>query len=439
MSVASWLLCAPHAIAATAFAPGQESVSGGGTAFAGGAAAANDASTIFYNPAGMTRLHDNQMMIGGQFLIVDIDYDEKASTLFNGSPISGGDGGQGGQNALVPHIYALYNLSSETKIGLGINAPFGLVTSYDDDWKGRYNEVTTSLKTINVNLAVAHRLTPELSVGGGLSAQRMQARLTQAIDFGSACAIALGAGTCAGTFGLAPGANDGSGDVDGTDVGFGFNMGVLYEFSPGTRMGFHYRSRINYKVDGDADFNVPAGARAFLTAAGLPNAYTQTGAHLSFKLPASASVSAYHEIDDRWAVMADVTWTRWRSFNEVLFVFDDQTPQNLLVTRWKNVFRVAAGATYRWSDRLLLRGGAAFDESPVRDMFRGPGVPDSNRVVVALGLGYALSDRMWMDASYQHLFFETGTTRRTSPTNSTLVGEFNNAVDVIGASLTVKF
>jgi len=103
------------------------------------------------------------------------------------------------------------------------------------------------------------------------------------------------------------------------------------------------------------------------------------------------------------------------------------------------VFRFAAGGTYKWSDRLTLRGGMAYDESPVPDAYRGPGVPDSNRIVAALGFGYAISDRWWLDASYQHLFFETGSTRRVSPTNSTLRGEFKNAVDIFGISLTRKW
>jgi len=439
-SIAALMMCAPAAKAATGFAPGQESVSGAGTAFAGGAAAATDISTIYYNPAGMTRLPDTQLMFGGQFVIVDIDYDERASTLFNGAPISGGDGGQGGQNALIPHIYGLYSLSSGTKIGVGINAPFGLVTSYDDGWIGRYNEITTALTSVNANIAVARRVGPALSLGIGFSTQIVRTRLTQAIDFGSSCAAALGAATCLANFGLTPGASDGKGAVTGHDIGFGFNLGALYEFSPGTRVGLHYRSHVAYRIKGTGKFEVPAGARAFLTAVGLPNAYNATNtARYNFTLPAQASVSAYHEIDDRWAVMADVTWTRWGVFNEVNFRFDDQTPDNLLVTRWRNVYRFAAGATYKWSDRVLLRGGAALDESPVQSRLRGPGVPDSNRIVVGLGLGYALSDTIWLDASYQHIFFETGSTRRVSPTNSILNGDFNVAVDVVGVSLTVKW
>ncbi len=439
-SIAVLAMSAPNAMAATAFAPGQESVSGAGTAFAGGAAAATDISTIYYNPAGMTRLRGTQLMFGGQYLFVDIDYDERASTLSNGSPVSGGEGGQGGQNALIPNLYGLYSLSSDTKIGVGVSVPFGLVTSYDDDWIGRYSEITTSLKTVNANIAVAHRLSPALSLGVGVSAQLVRTRLTQAIDFGSSCVAALDAATCSGTYGLTPGASDGQGEVNGQDIGFGFNLGALYEFNPGTRVGLHYRSQVAYDIKGTGEFQIPAGARDFLTAIGIPNSYNaSTTARYGFTLPATASISGYHEINDRWAVMADVTWTRWAVFNEVNFQFDDQTPDNLLVTRWRNVYRVAAGATYKWSDRVLLRFGAAFDESPVQNRFRGPGVPDSNRIVLGLGLGYALTDTIWLDASYQHLFFETGSTRRVSPTNSILNGDFNLAVDVLGVSMTVKW
>ncbi len=430
---------ADRAIAA-GYAVGHESVSGAGTAYAGGAAAAGDASTIQSNPAGLTRLDGNQMIFGVQGIIPVIDFDNSGAVLSDGTPTTGGDGGDGGKEAVVPNLYFLWDLESGVKLGLGINAPYGLITKYDPDWVGRYSEITTSLKTININPSAAVRVTDRLSVGAGLNLQYVRAKLLQAIDFGTICVSQVGAATCAGTFGLAPQANDGTGFVSGEDFGYGFNLGLLYEPTAATRVGVHYRSRIEYTIDLNADFNVPAAARTFFVAGGAPTAFTDGDAETKLTIPETASASVYHTINPRWAAMADVTWTRWRQFDELRINFDDPaTPANVLPTNWNDVFRVSAGATYEWSDSVTLRGGLAFDESPIDDAFRGPGIPDSDRYVIALGLGYRLSDSLSVDFAYQHLFFKDGLTRRLSATNSVLNGEFDVDVDMVSVGMNWKF
>ncbi len=430
---------AERAIAATGYAVGHESVSGAGTAYAGGAAAAGDASTIHSNPAGMTRLDGDQMIVGGHGIVPVVDFDDNGSVIFDGTPTTGGEGGNGGKKAVIPNLYFVWGLESGVKLGLGINAPYGLITKYEPDWLGRYSEITTSVKTININPSVAVRLTDRLSVGAGANLQYVRAKLLQAIDFGTICVGAICAAACAAG-GLAPQANDGTGMVSGEDFGYGFNLGLLYEPIAGTRVGVHYRSRINYTIDLNADFGVPGEARAFFAAAGSPTAFTDGDAEAKLTIPETISASVYHAIDPRWAVMADVTWTRWRQFDELRINFDDTaTPANVLPTNWNDVFRVSAGATYEWSDSVTLRGGLAFDASPIDDAFRGPGIPDSDRYVIALGFGYRLSDSLSLDFAYQHLFFIDGLTRRLSATNSVLNGEFDVDVDVMSVGVNWKF
>ncbi len=433
-------IAAPHSVAlAAGYAVGQESVTGMGVAYAGGTASADDVSTIFYNPAGMTRIGGSQVMYGGAAVFPSIHFREQNSTLFDGTATSGGEGGNGGQNALVPHLYGVYTASNGMKFGLGINSPFSIVTNYEDGWKGRYNEITTSVKSFNVNPSVAKIVAPGLSVGAGLSVQLLKAKLLQNIDFGSNCAQALGAGFCLGTFGIAPGQSDGSGKVRGHAFGFGFNIGVLYEPAEGTRFGAHYRSRMNFNFDGKGKFSIPQGARAFLNAVGLPDSFAIANAKFTLVEPEMASVSAHHALTDKWAVMADVTWTRWAVLDKLKIDFDDQTTTNLLEAKWDNVFRYSLGATYKPSRNMVWRAGVAFDDSPINGDFRGPGIPDSDRIVLGLGLGLAVSDEVWMDVGYQHLFFKTGNTRRVSATNSVLSGDFHVNVDVFGVSFTTTW
>ena len=434
------LTSAMESASGAGFSVGHESTSGAGTSYSGGAAAALDATTIHANPAGMARLDDNQLIVGGHVIRPVIDYDDAGSVLFDGTRLMGDEGGNGGQVAAAPNIYLLWSQSDNLKLGVGVTAPYGLVTKYDPDWVGRYNEITTSLKTINVNPSMAIRLSEDLSIGGGFDIQYVRAKLLQAIDFGTICVQAIGAANCTAGFGLEAQADDGAGRVRGTDFGYGFNLGAIYEPFPGTRLGLHYRSRINYEIDLDASFSTPGGARAFFAAAGVPSAFTDTGAEVKLTIPETVSASLYHTIDSRWAVMADVTWTRWTKFRELRINFDDPaTPTNLLLTRWNNVFRVSAGATYQWDDDLVLRTGFAWDDSPIDTEFRGPGIPDSDRYYAAVGFGYRLSDRFTIDAAYQHLFLHNGNTNRPSPTGSTLNGDFNIDIDVLTVGLTWHF
>lgn len=417
---------------ASGYAIGQESVGGMGNAYAGGAARAADPSTIQYNPAGMTRLKGNSLSAGGHLILPTIDYDDESSRLATGGQISGDEGGQGGQEALIPSIYGVYSQSNDLKFGVGLNSPFGLVTDYNLEWLGRYSEITTSVKTINFNAAAAYRISPQVSVGVGLNTQYNVAKLQQAVDFATICA-SLG-GNCG-----VPGANDGGAKVTGDAFGFGFNLGVLYEPNSRTRFGAHYRSRITYDVKGQVDFDTPANAQAFFAGAGIPSAFTDTNARLTLVIPEIGSLSAFHQLDDRWSIMGDITWTRWGVFPELRIDFDNATPATLLLTQWKNVFRYSAAANYKWSDKLLLRGGLAFDDSPIPGDQRGPGIPDSDHITLAVGLRYEFSDRLSMDAGYQHLFYKTGNTRRISGTSSVLSGNFNIAVDAVGVAFNWNF
>ena len=163
LAVAMTLAAGPAA--AAGFAVGQTSVSGAGSAFAGGAAAGGDASTLFSNPAGATRLGDSEIVFGGSLVLPRIAFRERGSTLFDGSPLGGNDGGDGGFEVVAPNLYALWDYAEHLKFGLGITVPFGLVTDYELGWLGRYNETTTTFQTIDVNPNVAIKLTTGVVVG----------------------------------------------------------------------------------------------------------------------------------------------------------------------------------------------------------------------------------------------------------------------------------
>src|SRR5450830_334633 len=161
----------PIAAQAAGFALAEQSSSGLGNAFAGGAASAEDASTVFFNPAGMSRLSGKQIAVAV--------HDITPSAKFSGTGASGTDmGGDAGGSTFVPNAYFTMEMQPNLKMGVGVNAPFGLQTEYDAAWVGRYQAIKSKIKTINVNPSIAYQVNDALSVGAGLDYQHISGELS---------------------------------------------------------------------------------------------------------------------------------------------------------------------------------------------------------------------------------------------------------------------
>lgn len=375
----------------------EQNASGLGNAYAGQAASAQDASTIFFNPAGMTMLPDRQVALAGHLI--------KPQAEFSGGVtpnIGGGNGGDAGGLAFVPNAYFAFRLTPDVHLGIGAFAPFGLKTDYDSTWVGRVHAIESELKTINVNPSIAWKLNDALSLGAGVSIQYIEATLTNATGAGLPPVV---------------------GAVKGDDYGWGFNLGLLWKASERTRFGLAYRSKIDHTLEGDLKMN---------------GAVVVAPVYADVTLPDSASLSAFHRINDRWDVMADVSWTSWSRF-DVLNVVNaagvsvTSTPEN-----WDDTWRVSVGANWRLNDRLMLRGGIAYDETPVSDRYRTARIPDEDRTWLAFGAQYRLSPQSLIDVGYAHLFVKDARIDELR-TPLTLRGEYDSAVDILSVQLTHTF
>ncbi len=427
---------------AAGFALTEQSVTGLGNAFAGGSASAEDPTTVYFNPAGLTRLQGTQATAAVHVIAPSAELSDSGSRTAFGTPLRGGSGGEAGETRAVPNFYYARDLTSTVKFGLGINAPFGLATQYDSDWIGRYHAIKSDLTTVNINPALAFKLNDVLSLGVGVSAQFADAELTNAVDFGAVCAGgeaagALPAGTCA-ALDLSPQGADGSVKVEGDDWSAGVNLGLLYELSAETRVGFAYRSKIKHTVDGDATFVVPASAVA-LTQSG---AFRNTGVHAHLELPDTASLSVYHRMTPKWAVMSDITWTGWSSFDELRVVFDNPAqPDSVQPERWDDTLRYSLGFTYYHDPKWTFRFGIAYDETPIPDAeHRTPRIPGNSRRWIALGGSYSPSDKLTLDVGYTHLFVDDISINSVEvATGHRLVGTYDSSVDILSAQLQWRF
>ncbi len=441
---------------AAGFAISEQSVKGLGSAFSGGAASADDASTVWYNPAGMTRFSGTHISAALHGIFPNADYTDTGSILnpglTGGTPVPlTGKNFDSAKNAIVPNFYMTHSINDRISVGFGMNAPFGLVTDHDGDWIGRYHALRSDVATVNLNPSVAFKVNDRFSVGIGFSAQYIDVKLSQSVDMSAACLSAASKGlvplsTCAGLGLTTPGnpATDAQSRLEGSDWSFGYNIGFLFEPMEGTRFGLHYRSHIKHNLDGAVEFFHSSPATAgFAAAAGLVNQPASAG----LDLPESVSVSGFHQINSRWSVQGDITWMKWNRFNELAITFangrDSVTPE-----QWDNTLRYAVGTTFAMNDKFTLRGGIAFDETPIPNKeLRTPRIADQDRIWVAIGGTYHVSDTISLDLGYTHIFVDDPQIDYVSNFPSTphfedsslLKGTYDASVDIFSVQANIEF
>jgi long-chain fatty acid transport protein len=439
-SVAAAFAGAAGTAGASAFQLLEQNASGLGNAYAGQSASAQDASTIFFNPAGMTKLPGKNAVGALNAIKPSAKFSNAGSTNAPLQPSLGGNGGDAGDWAFVPNAYFSWQLTPQLFVGVGVNAPFGLKTEYDSTWVGRFHAVESELKTINVNPSIAYKVNEMISLGAGINYQRAEATLSNAVNY-SAAAFA-GGGVPALLAAGGPG-REGLATVEGDDSAWGYNLGAMFDFGPNTRVGIAYRSAIKYTLTGNVTFsNRPAVLNA-----GLPDGPVRA----DIKLPGSASLSLFQRLDPKWDLLADVSWTDWSTLQS-LDVYRSDTNARLSTTplKWKDTWRVGVGANYHYNDVWTLRVGVAYDQSPVSDAERTPRIPDQDRTWLAFGGQYRMSKQLAFDFGYAHLFMRDASSDLCNAAQAAanpaacsgknnLVGTYKSDVNILSAQVRYSF
>jgi len=429
---------APGAGHAAGFAIKQQSAMAQGNAFAGATAGAESPTYMFFNPAALGRFDRASVHLETSAVLTTLELEDAAAQTTAGVPVAGRTSeGDAADDALIPSFYAMVAPTETLRFGLGINVPFGLGSEYPNDWVGRYHTTKSSFASVNINPAAAWRATDWLTIGAGLQLQWSEAELVNAIDFGT-----IGAG--AGIPGSAPTTQDGSARVAGEGWGFGYNVGVLVEPLPGTRIGAAFRSAVDTTIKGDSRFRLDtAGIGAALR--GATGAFQNVDARTEIELPPLASFGIHQDIGDAFAVMAEAQWTGWSTLDDLVIEFDNPAqPDSVNSFDWDNAWFFAVGATWKPTDRLVIRIGGAFDQTPVRNDVRTPRIPDTNRWWLATGLGWRITDALSLDLAYTHVFFEEAEVRQRGLTEGNLLrgdldARYQNSIDIVTLALKWQF
>lgn len=443
----------PGTAAAASFQILEQSPALQGTSFAGTASSAQDASTVFFNPAAMGQLDGAAFMVGGSIIHPKAEFNDDGSTNSTGSLQPGGAPLQGTEDtteetALVPSVYYVRPLNDRWTFGLGVNAPFGLTSSYDKDWLGRYHATDSQLELLNVNPTFSYRVSDVVSLGFGLNYQRVDATLERQVDSYSACLAAGGApATCDAQHG-GPGNpdSDSSAKIEGDDDDVTVDLSLLVTLSDRTNIGATYRQGGNFSLDGNANFQKddscqptgPTDPAAFCSGA-LDN---QAGAiEADLEIPDVLTFSASHMLNDRWTLHGDVSWTEWSSIQEIeIDKADGSGNVSTLDLEYDDTMRYAAGATYSDGGPWTWRGGIAFDEAPQTDPeFQTPRVPDEDRTWFSFGFNYALSQDSSIDFGYTYIDVDTVNINNTTDDGKTLDGTFDASVNILAVSGNWRF
>jgi long-chain fatty acid transport protein len=328
-------------------------------------ATADNASAVFYNPAGITQLEGMNFRLGNYALHLDVEHRAPGGGTFHN------------QERLInaPHAYYTWSPdNSPISLGLGVNAPFGLSLDYGDDLPSRNANKKAKLIVVSVAPVLAYQLTETLSIGAGPTINYGEAQDRRGIS--------------------EPG--DGF-KFRGSGVAVGFNAGILWKPAPKHAFGIAYHSAMDFNFSGHTQVTVkPFSALG----SGEKLRFPEEDATLSAKLPQFIVVGYSFRPTPEWNFEVNVDWTDWDNFNSSP-LRQQTSPDGALVFDWRSGFIYEAGVTRKFGDGFYASVGYAFSEGNTPESTFTPGVPDGDRHIVSAGIGRRGKHFDW-DIGYQY-------------------------------------
>lgn len=372
-----------------------------GSSYAGAGARAEDAFTAFANPAGMTRIDGNQVLLGGLAMITEFELDLRGGTVSvpPGSFDGGGDLGQ-----FLPGFgtYSVVSLTDDLKLGLTVNVLAGNGVEYEQAWVGRTFIVDNQIVVANFMPSLAYRINDQFSIGGGLNVAYMS--LEQSLLASSA----IGAPTIQ--------------IDDADDFAFAGTFGLLYQPNDRTRFGLTYRSELSFSLEGKIDLPAPISLNF----------------DSDMDLPQGVNASVYHQLTDTFALLADAGWSDWSTF--------DRQPTSVgpvsfdIPRDWKDTWRVGAGLQWDFSESWLLRSGFSYDSSPIEDDKRLPDAPVGEQYRFSVGVQKDFGQGKVFGVSYTFIYAPLDMDAVPLPGGIVLDGEYDPSyIHIFGINATISF
>jgi long-chain fatty acid transport protein len=396
---AAAILSVSTSASANGIALNEQSASSAGTAYAGRSSSALDASTIFGNPAGLTKLKRAEISGGAAVVSVSDDISDAQSSA------PGTNKGDSVPLGVVPFVYMSTPLDDRFSIGLGLYAPSGLINDYERNFQGRYHGSYSTTKEITLQPTIAWRINDYVSIGGGPTINRFNAKLQNYLATG---ALNNGQDTLV--------------TIKGDDTALGYNVGVLFDLSDATRWGINYHSKVSYELKGHTEVS------------GSPSVIPLDGNYdnkIDLTMPESVDTSITHHFNSRWTGYLGTTWKRWSRIKKVEAVNSGLSPLGQAAglgsvteeMNWHDTWSTAVGASLQLNQQWLLRAGYAYDPSPIGNADRSVRVPVGNRQAVTLGGAYSPNSDLTIDFAYGYLWDSKASVKQSN--NSGLQPEYS--------------
>ncbi len=405
MSAAGTIGFSSNAMAA-AFQLWEQDGASIGNYHAGRVAEAPDASTAYYNPAGMVRIHNQELVIGADPILTNMDV---SGTINISNPSVGPTGNlpfntQGGAFNILPSFHYVAPMLDRLFLGISVVSPFGLETSYGTQTNARYAATLSSLKVVDIAPSLGFAVNDKLSLGAGLDFERARGEFD----------LIGGSPIINQVFGTN---NDTLSQNVGYSWGYGYHLGVLYQFNEQTRVGLTYHSKVTQHLEGTSKFYGPLANDG-----SDPNGSLQESQNLKTNttLPATTTLSLFHTLNPTWDVMGTIAYTQWSEFTElalqqvsgiaVMGSGDEMTTgssTSILVVipeHYRNTWNYSIGANYHASEQWMFKAGVGYDETPSNNLYRNLQLPDSDRIALALGAHYQPCQSLGLDLGWTHLF-----------------------------------
>ena len=353
---------------------------GVGLGSAGYAAGAQDASTLYYNPAGMMRLGKSEYLVGAQAMV----------GYMNFQPAAGVSAANSGENPLgwLPggSFYYVNSINSNTKVGFGTFSNFGTVMKYQHDSAARYSLLEGAMVGITFMPAIAHRINDQWSVGGAINATSGILRNKTSIS-----------NELRGT--------DGSMELNDNKWGFGANIGLLYEPDKQTRWGLTYNSPVALNFSATPSYsNIGTGVEDVLRRSGL----FDRNVDQSVTIPQQVMLGFAREVNSRWTLMGDVGWQNWSNFGyKQVTIAPDAAGNPVNLSRelhGQDTWHAALGAKYKASPKWTLSFGVGYDTSAFNEENRPSLMPLGASWRVGVGASTALNPTSTLNLGYEALF-----------------------------------
>jgi long-chain fatty acid transport protein len=368
-----------------------------GTAGVGQAAVAEDASTSYFNPAGMTQLSTSQFMLGTQLLVPYNNFSRNSRNT-----ITGDNGGNAG--SLIPGLsaYYVYSYSPKLKFGVSLTSPYGGMLNYDDGWVGRFVVQQMTLITLNVNPSVAYQFNDWFAAGLGLAIEYANLQETTAIPIPSEPLV------------------NGQATIKVDNTALGYNLGVMFTPGQTTKIGIAYRSQITHDLSGNT---------TFLRISTTPSTSTK------MVMPQNIMASLAERVSDKFVLLGELGFANWASMKDTVVNIHGFTA---VTTRdWNNTYRVGFGGQYNFTPAFLLQAGASYDSSPTTSSRRLPDLPMDRQIRLGAGIIYSIMKAANIGFSYEYINFGNANINNLS-SNGVLAGAYSrNYANTLQASINL--